>query len=181
MLVVVRHGRTAWNDRRLFQGRSDIELDDAGREQIATLAPVLRNMAEWQRLVSSPLTRARQSAAILGDALDLGHPTLSADLIERDFGQAEGQPVDDVIARWPDGNFPGAEPWATLRERAATALEGMLAESESTPTIVVAHGVFLRAGISALTDSDWPRLLNAEAVRIQRTEAGTITAHSLRG
>ncbi|MGF3052967.1 histidine phosphatase family protein [Microbacterium sp. YY-03] len=176
MLALVRHGRTPWNDRRLFQGRSDIALDAAGREQISALALQLRDTAEWARIVSSPLTRARQSAEILAEALGLEAPTRVANLIERDFGVAEGQPVDDMFARWPDGEFPDAEPWPVLRKRAALALAREYDRAEKSPTIVVAHGVFLRAGISTLTGTEWPRLLNAEAVLLRRTRSGAYQA-----
>ncbi len=179
MLALVRHGRTPWNDRRLFQGRSDIALDATGRDQIAALVPRLRDTGDWVRVISSPLTRARQSAEIIAEALDLHHPTEIAGLLERDFGVAEGQPVDEMMARWPDGEFPGAEPWPALHERAGEALNRMLEHASMAPTIVVSHGVFLRAGISTLTGTEWPRLLNAEGVRLRCTETGAIEAHPL--
>lgn len=181
MLAVVRHGRTPWNDQRLFQGRSDIALDSAGRAQIEALVPVLRDAGPWFRVISSPLTRARQSAEILARELHLDGIAIVDELIERDFGVAEGMSVDEALSQWPDADFPGSESVHELGQRAATALRNELESVAGPParaTIVVAHGVFLRHGIASLTGNPWPRLLNGDAVRISRRD-GTFSAEPL--
>ncbi|MDP9465237.1 MAG: histidine phosphatase family protein, partial [Actinomycetota bacterium] len=59
MLILVRHGRTEANAARKLQGRLDLPLDEVGIAQVAGLT-------EWlgrpDRLISSPLLRARQTA-----------------------------------------------------------------------------------------------------------------------
>ena len=40
-LILVRHAESAWNAERRFQGRTDVGLSDAGREQAAALARAL--------------------------------------------------------------------------------------------------------------------------------------------
>ncbi|MEP7090629.1 MAG: histidine phosphatase family protein, partial [Nocardioidaceae bacterium] len=40
-LVLLRHGRTAWNSTGRFQGLEDVELDEVGHEQAAAVAPYL--------------------------------------------------------------------------------------------------------------------------------------------
>ena len=61
-LVLLRHGRTAWNAERRVQGQLEAELDDTGHRQAATAAPAIaamRPVALW----SSDSARARQTAA----------------------------------------------------------------------------------------------------------------------
>ncbi|WP_068492676.1 histidine phosphatase family protein [Pseudoclavibacter helvolus] len=71
-LALVRHGRTAWNLERRLQGRSDIALDAHGELQ-AHAAGRLLARAQWGRVVTSPLTRAAQTASIIGSYF--GSPT----------------------------------------------------------------------------------------------------------
>ncbi len=63
-LVVMRHGQTPANAEERYQGALDIGLSDTGVAQIRTQARVLAlTQAPFQQLLSSPLLRARQSAA----------------------------------------------------------------------------------------------------------------------
>ncbi|MBS0593293.1 MAG: histidine phosphatase family protein, partial [Proteobacteria bacterium] len=58
-LLVVRHGRTAWNAQGLIQGHRDIGLDDAGLQQAQALADALAD-AGVQVIYTSDLLRAQQ-------------------------------------------------------------------------------------------------------------------------
>ncbi len=62
MLVLVRHGRTAWNREGRLVGRSDVDLDDVGRAQAHRVGARLGHVAE---LRTSPLRRARETAELL--------------------------------------------------------------------------------------------------------------------
>lgn len=162
-LALVRHGRTAWNQERRMQGQSDISLDASGEEQ-ARAAGQLLARASWQGLRSSPLTRARETAAIIGDVLGLGESVLEDRLRERDFGAAEGMPVAEAAERWPSADYPDAEPLDVVRERAGGVLRELLAQQASL--VVVSHGVFLRAGVEQLTGDACPRILNGQVVLV---------------
>ena len=61
-LVLLRHGRTAWNHEGRIQGQQDVGLDDVGREQAARVAPVLAALSP-SLLWSSDLGRTRETAA----------------------------------------------------------------------------------------------------------------------
>jgi glucosyl-3-phosphoglycerate phosphatase len=63
-LVLLRHGRTAWNLERRFQGQSDIELDDLGRAQAVAAARHLSQLRP-SRIVASDLARAADTARAL--------------------------------------------------------------------------------------------------------------------
>lgn len=145
-----------------MQGRSNVRLDDAGRTQ-ALMAGRLLARAQWRQLVSSPLERAHETAQIIGQTVGLEVASDVA-LIERDYGEAEGLPVSEAHERWPDGDYPGAEPLDDLAERAGGMLRALAAESG---TIVVAHGTFLRIGVEALTGTPCPRITNGQVVFVE--------------
>lgn len=165
-LALVRHGRTSWNLERRLQGRSDIALDAHGELQ-AHAAGRLLARAQWGRVVTSPLTRAAQTAAIIGSHLGVVDPVVEPGLLERNFGQAEGMRVAEAAERWPSGDYPGAESTAELSERAGAAIVALLAAAGTA--VVVSHGVFLRAGIEAVTGGVCPRILNGQVVLLERT------------
>ena len=64
MIYIVRHGETQWNADGRIQGRRDIELNENGRRQAEAAAEALRGKS-FQALITSPLSRAKQTGAIL--------------------------------------------------------------------------------------------------------------------
>jgi broad specificity phosphatase PhoE len=99
-IVLLRHGRTAWNAERRFQGQADPPLDDVGRAQayeVAALMAVLRP----DLLVSSDAARAMQTAEPIGAAVR--HDVRAdARLRERSLGHWEGLTRNEVQQRYPD-------------------------------------------------------------------------------
>lgn len=139
----LRHGETDWNAQGLSQGNVDIPLNPTGLAQARSAAGRLRNRG-IATIVSSPLSRARVTAEIAGEALSL--PVQIDDgLREVRFGAQEGQPMSDWFAHWVAGNFTpeGAETFPELRDRAVTAVNRAIA---LTPAVlIVAHGALFRA------------------------------------
>lgn len=98
-LVCVRHGRTAWNAVRRFQGRTDIPLDDEGRAQARALAAHLAD-ERFDFALSSDLSRAAATAAAIGRACGVAiepEPRLR----EMQFGSWEGLTWVEIVARTP--------------------------------------------------------------------------------
>lgn len=175
-VALVRHGRTAWNLARRMQGRADIPLDDHGRAQAESAADLLAR-AHWDRIVSSPLSRAAETASVIGQKLIHAERTTDEHLIERDYGVAEGMPVCEARERWPDSDYPGAEPLHETTERARRVL-GEIEQLEGD-SVVVAHGTLLRVGVEALTGSACPRILNGQVVLLERVGEGGLVARFL--
>lgn len=161
MIAFVRHGRTSWNAERRLQGRTELPLDDIGREQAANAGRTLAQW-RWSGVISSPLLRARQTAELIAAALALPAPGCDDGLIERDYGAAEGVTVQDAAERWPDGEYPGAESALALAARAGSAFDRLLAQDQ--PLVVVGHGAFLRAGVETVTGRRFPRILNGDVL-----------------
>lgn len=92
-LYVVRHGKTIWNEQRKVQGISDIPLTDEGRKETQELVPLVKKL-NIDVVISSPLSRAKETAKIL---VDSKLPINIDDRIkERDWGMNEGANIDEV-------------------------------------------------------------------------------------
>jgi probable phosphoglycerate mutase len=160
-LVLWRHARTAYNASARLQGQIDIPLDAVGRWQARTAAARLLGRHEPALVVSSDLTRARETAAALasGAGLDV---VLDERLRERAFGEWEGLSGDEIGARWPQEYAlwrGGGEPERVAETRASVAArmaEGVAAHVESlsrTDTlVVVSHGAALSSVVAELLD-----------------------------
>lgn len=96
-LVLVRHGVTEWNTRRVLQGHRDVPLSAEGHRQAELLAQVLKSQPPPDVLFSSDLLRARQTAEYLATAWKM-ELQLTPALRERGFGEFEGHGWDEVHA-----------------------------------------------------------------------------------
>ncbi|MDL4777790.1 MULTISPECIES: histidine phosphatase family protein [Thermomonosporaceae] len=163
-LVLWRHGQTAWNVERRFQGKTDIPLDETGVRQARDAARLLTGLRPTA-LLASPLQRAADTAAALAGltGLPVRH---DADLIERDGGAWEGLTDREIRERYPAERAiwqpPGGETSAQVAKRVGTALERGLDALPPTGLLVVAsHGAALRLGMShllGLPEEVWERL-----------------------
>ena len=143
-LVLVRHGQTDANARGLLLGRLDVDLDEVGRAQAAALAAALPTP---DLVVTSPLARARQTAAAFGAEVQVDEAW-----IELDYGEWDGVPAGDVPpeawAAWrEDAAFapPGGESLAALTARVHAAVDGLAADADERRIVVVSHVSPLKA------------------------------------
>ncbi len=87
-LYLVRHGETVWNKAGKLQGRTDIELDEYGRELAGELGRKLEDV-QFDKIYSSPLIRAYETACLIR-----GHRNIQivrdSRLCEISFGVREG-------------------------------------------------------------------------------------------
>jgi broad specificity phosphatase PhoE len=146
-LVLVRHGRTAANAGGLLLGRLDPPLDETGREQAALVGKALGPVA---RVVSSPLARARETAAHIDAPL-----VLDDRWIELDYGVYDGMPLGDVPAEmwnaWRgDAKYapPGGESLWAMSERVTEACEELLDEALDRDVVVVSHVSPIKAAVA---------------------------------
>lgn len=145
--LYLRHGETDWNAAGLAQGNVDIPLNANGIAQAKAAAQLLRNRG-IRTIVSSPLSRARDTALAASEVLGL--PVAFDDgLREVAFGRQEGQPMVEWFDEWvAERHTPeDAESFATLRSRAVAAINR--ATAHDPLVLVVAHGALFRAIRSA--------------------------------
>lgn len=162
-LYLIRHGQTAYNLARRFQGQVDVPLDDTGMAQAQRVAEHLADRG-ITRLFSSDLLRARQTAQAIGGAAGL-EAVHDPGLREVSVGDWEGLTHDEIQLRWPeelaawhagtDVQVPGGESLVQAGGRVFTAL-GSLLESTTDDDVVavVAHGAVIRGATQRFLGMD---------------------------
>lgn len=138
----IRHGQTDWNLRGLMQGATDIPLNNTGREQ-ARAAQHFIEQAGITRIISSPLSRAFETAQILNEHANLPIDTVDG-LAERSFGIYEGRErhhAPQIDGRIADGlPHEEIESYAAVAVRANHAIETALTTHSNERLLFVAHG-----------------------------------------
>lgn len=145
MIALVRHGETDTNRAGRLLGRADPPLNERGRAQVAALAQLFADGAPPVAVVSSPLGRARETAAAIADAVGV---TVELDerLVEVDYGEWDGRALGDMrielMERWradPDFVPPGGESLAAVTARAGACAAELLDRAGSELVIAVSH------------------------------------------
>jgi broad specificity phosphatase PhoE len=142
-LVLVRHGETEWSRDGRHTGNTDIPLTETGRAQAEALAGALTGR-EFARVLTSPLARAAETAALAGFG-DRAEPR--DELREWDYGAYEGRKTVDIRKErpgwtlWRDG-VPEGESAAEVAARVDRVI-GELLEGEGD-VLVFGHGHLLR-------------------------------------
>jgi probable phosphoglycerate mutase len=157
-LALLRHAPTDWNRTGRVQGRSDVALSEAGRAAARSWilpAPIDR----WRR-VTSPLGRARETAALLRPALDAA---VEPRLIEMSWGEWEGRTLaglraelgDEMIRREVAGldfRAPGGESPSEVQQRLRPWLAELAADGQDT--LAITHKGVVRALYALATGWD---------------------------
>lgn len=158
-----------------MQGQADVELSDLGRAQA-------RRMAAWGRglaasptagppmigeVWSSPLRRARETAAEIAEAVGLpvmveeGLSELHAGIFQGHLWADLEAVFPEEVSRWRSGDvdyvIPGGESRSQLAARGRAALE-RLAVRDTPGMIVVAHGGILTAALGSMLGREHPLL-----------------------
>ena len=166
LLALLRHGPTQWTEERRLQGRTDVPLSAEGRRAVAgwRLPPEVAGFF-W---LTSPLRRARETAALLGH----GEAGVDGRLIEMSWGAWEGSrlaelrremgpALDALEARGLDFRAPGGETPREVQSRLRPLLAEIGAGGE---VLAVTHKAVIRAIYSLA--SGWP-LLGEPPVRLE--------------
>jgi len=160
-LLVIRHGETEWSRAARHTGRSDIPLNDKGREEARGAA---RTLDGWNitRAYTSPLGRARETAELVAPVCGVD---VDPDLVEWDYGIYEGRTtleIRDEEPAWSVFTHPmkGGESIADVGGRVDRFLARVVGEVESGNAAVFAHGHVL-----AILIARWCELAPIEARR----------------
>ena len=92
LLAMLRHGDTAWSAEGRIQGRSNPSLTDEARAQLRNLK--LPKMCDGMRIVTSPLARCVETAALIGAPKAVREERLA----EMRWGAWEGRRLADLRA-----------------------------------------------------------------------------------
>ncbi len=154
----VRHGESVGNLENRMQGLRDYPLSETGRAQAKALA------VSWQgegvtfdTVISSPLSRAHETAQIISDQLGIEEIQLESIWVERDMGMRSGLTIDEIKINHPYPEFRnpynvsedgGESDWA-LYLRAGQALQHLL-KNPPGKYLVVTHGALLNMTLYAI-------------------------------
>ncbi len=155
-IALVRHGETDWNKNNMIQGQSDIPLNQTGLLQAEKTADWLAKNGPWDCLYSSGLSRARKTAEIISDGLNM-RLIIRELLVERRFGALEGLTVAEREQRFPnrlqeEASVPGLEIRRDFRERVVKEFEAIIMETTGSNIIIVSHGGWINQLLSHLSD-----------------------------
>lgn len=142
-LYLCRHGDTAWSSERRLAGRTDLPLIEVGERNARQLGERLRDTS-FERVLASPLVRARRTAELAGFG---SLAELDERLLEMDFGRYDGRTVEEIRREHPGWTYlrdgcPGGEGPLELGARA----DALLAELSvlAGNVVLFAHSVILR-------------------------------------
>ncbi|MGW3958697.1 bifunctional RNase H/acid phosphatase [Amycolatopsis sp. NPDC005003] len=170
-LLLLRHGQTEMSALRRYSGRGDVPLTELGRTQAAAAAKRLAGMdglvgsgvaGAAVPIISSPLTRTKQTAQAVADALG-GRVETHPGLIETDFGAWEGLTFAEAADRDPElhrswlGDSsvppPGGESFDVVHRRVRKVRDELIAEHGGRTLVLVSHvtpiKTLLRMGLDA--------------------------------
>lgn len=149
-IILLRHGVTQSTERKLFcgSGGADPGLTPTGVEQAQRAASWLKRLGGVDAIVSSPLQRTRETAAVVANELGLD-VALEAGLAEASFGEWDGFTFADIMERWPaELNDwlastavapPGGEPFDEVYERVSATADRILEAYAGKTVVAVSH------------------------------------------
>ncbi len=152
-LLLVRHGNTRGNSAERFWGQTDVELSDEGIEQCERLRDRLA-AEKISAVYASRLRRANASAGIIAAPHRLP-VTMCEELLEIDFGRAEGLTFNEIGRRFPEVfkawpgrdlsfSYPGGETIGELNTRVAGFLPRLDGHTPEETVLIVAHAGVIR-------------------------------------
>lgn len=159
-IILVRHGESVANRDRHFAESGENPLTELGLQQARELAPIVAARFRPAKILSSSFLRARQTAGILAEYLELPLELVEG-IHERDFGSLKGlpyqhywdlkktdplyDPAQDWVWEPPDGESREA-----VRVRVIEAL-GKIALRFQEEVVVVCHGVVISSVFAHVT------------------------------
>jgi broad specificity phosphatase PhoE len=169
-LLLLRHGRTAYNATGRFQGQLDVPLDATGEAQAEKAAAVLAELHP-SRVIASDLQRAARTGELVAEACGLELATSPA-LREINLGGWQGLTGSEAYEQFPDEwdawqrgeqiRRGDGETYPEVAQRALAVLGPALAELPGDGTLIaVTHGGTARAILGAvleLPEEQWWRI-----------------------
>ncbi|WNQ12464.1 histidine phosphatase family protein [Paenibacillus aurantius] len=173
----VRHGVTDWNVQGRAQGQHDVPLNELGREQARMLGK--RLAAEgWDLIFSSDLSRARETADAIAEAMGRSVDGYDVRLREKTHGRLDGTVEAERVEKWGpnwrelDHDEESAE---SVRERSLDFLKEITETYPGRKVLVVSHGAWIGITLETLLPGqEIAKLTNTSVCVLEKAE-GTWT------
>ena len=157
--VIIRHGYSLGNKEKRFTGQLDVPLDEVGYAQANATAKYVVENFKIDKIYSSDLRRAYDTAKPIAEALGLPI-NVEKSLREADVGIWEGRLISEVEKEFPErfafyktspglSHFEGGESYASLSARACATFERSAAENDGKTIAVTTHGGVIRTLFAA--------------------------------
>lgn len=162
-VYLIRHGETEWNSTLKFQGATDIQLSERGRQQAFSLAKRLASLKP-DAFYASDLVRAYETAKIISGYHDMPVKKVPG-LREMNFGAWEGltsaeikQRFANEVKKWWDNPFsiriPNGETYSELIDRSVKAIKEIIEQHTEGKVIIVSHGGPIRSIVGSVLGID---------------------------
>jgi probable phosphomutase (TIGR03848 family) len=155
-VLLVRHGQTPTTGKLLPGRAKGLSLADEGRRQAQIAADRIAELARVDAVYSSPLERAKETAAPISKARGL-KTVVDRGLNECDFGEWTGAelvklmklPEWSTVQRAPSTfRFPGGESFTEMQTRMVSALDRLRAAHVGGTIVCVSHADTIKAAVA---------------------------------
>lgn len=151
-VCLIRHGETEWNLQRKIQGTSETVLTRNGYDEALHIALLLKEK-QWDRIITSPLKRAFQTAEIIAKELQIQKIEIWEEFQERDYGVATGMYLTQYIEYLnKQVQIEGWESDTRLYKRVLKGLEKIAKSYINERIIVISHGVPIMSIINSILE-----------------------------
>ena len=156
LVLFVRHGQTPSTGQRLPGRAPGLHLSDAGRDQATAAATRVAELKRVDAIYTSPLERARETAAPIATAREL-KPAVNRGLLECDFGDWTGAELKKLmklpewrtVQGYPSGfRFPGGESFVEMQDRMVGAIGQLVARHRGGVVVCVSHADPIKAAVA---------------------------------
>ncbi len=156
-LIIVRHGETVANTKKILQGKNDGKLTEKGKLQAKEVGKHLKDHHKIDMVFCSPLGRCVDTLNYILEEYPIEGEVLMSKLIEeRDFGEYTG--TEYHMVNWEEvdkggkiNEEMGVESMESMRKRVELFLEDLKLENPEANILIVAHSGPIRIMISKLT------------------------------
>ncbi len=178
--VIIRHGYSVYNKEKRFTGQGDIDLDSVGYEQAQDTAKYVVENFNINKIYSSDLKRAVDTATPIANVIGLPINKLK-ELRELDVGEWEGLAFEQVKERYPKefehfktdvgtAYCVGGESYADLVKRSDEIMRKLARENDGKTVLISTHGGFIRCLRSA-----WSNIPLGEIKNIPHVANASVT------
>ncbi len=156
LVLFVRHGQTSTTGKVLPGRAPGLHLADSGRSQADAVADRIAALKRVDAVYTSPLERARETAAPIAAARQL-KVTVDKGLLECDFGDWTGQelkalnklPEWKTVQRYPSGfRFPNGESFAEMQTRIVDTVALLVERHRGGVVVAVSHADPIKAAVA---------------------------------
>ena len=161
-LILVRHGETAWNAQKRYQGTKNPGLNDKGRKQAKAVANELKH-EKIDAIYCSPMRRARETLEEIIKFHPSIEPVFLDNLVELNYGGFEGLTKQEIAEKFGDYlhervkkgihfKYPSGESVAELLERIIGVLERLKKKHFGQIVLIVGHSNANKAMLHLIVD-----------------------------